>query len=114
MHPGLGAGVGEPDEQVAVRHGVHGVLRDLRPPLLIDEAELPRRELTIDGQCRARNGPGAQRTPVRLRRHLRQPRAVALQHLDPGKQVVGEIHRLGPLQMRVARNQHVTVLLRHG
>ena len=46
-----------------------------------------------------------------MRGREREPVAVAVEHLDPGEQVVAERHRLRTLQVRVAGHQRLGVLL---
>jgi len=109
MHAGDRAGGRELDEQVAVRHGVHGVLRDLRTPLGVDEAELLRGELAVNRQRRPGDGAGAERAPVGMRGDFAEPADVAVEHFEPGKNMVREEHRLGALEMRVTGDEHVAV-----
>ena len=102
---------GKLDEQVAIRDRVHGVLRDLRPAFRVDEAQRLRRELAIDRQRRAGDRARSERTPVRMLRDVAEARPIAIEHLQPGKKMMREKHRLRPLQMRVSRNQHVAIRL---
>ena len=105
-------GGGKFDEDVAIGHGVHRVLRDLRPAFGIHEAEGLRGEFAVDRQRRAGNGPRPQRTPVGLGGDFAEPLPIAFQHLQPGQEVVREKDRLGPLEVGVSRNQYVAVGLR--
>ena len=104
----------ELDEDVAIGDGVHGVLRDLRPALGIGEAQRLRGKLAVDRQRGAGDGPGAQRAPVGLGRHLGKTPAVAVEHLEPREQVMRQVHRLRPLQVCVAGNEDVAVRPGHG
>ena len=109
MHAEERARGGKLDEKVAVGNGVHGVLRDLRPAFRVDEAKRRGGELAVDGQSRASDGAGAQRTPVGVSRDVGQPRTIAIEHLKPGEQMMRKKHRLRPLQVRVAGDEHVAV-----
>ena len=104
---------GELDEEVAIGNGVHGVLRDLRAALGIDEAERLRRELAVDRQRSAGDGPGAERAPVGVRGDICETGAVAVEHFHPSEQVVRKKHRLGALEVRVARDQHIAMRRGH-
>jgi len=114
MHAGQRAGRGKLDEHVAVGHGVHGVLRDARVALRIDEAERLGRELAVDGERGAGDGPGAKRAPVGVVGDVGEAAAVAVEHLHPGKKVVREKHRLCALEVRVAGDEHVAFALGQG
>ena len=82
-------------------------------PLRIHEAEEPRGELAVDGQRGAGDGAAAERAPVGVVGHSVKARDVAVQHLHPGQQVVGERHGLRALQMGVARDRHRAVAAGH-
>jgi hypothetical protein len=49
-----------------------------------------RGELAVDRQRGAGDRAGAERTPVGVRRDVREPRAVAFEHLQPRKEVMRE------------------------
>ena len=80
----------------------------------IDKAQLLRRKLPVNRQRGARNCAGAQRTPVGQRNHPLKPLAISIQHFHPRKQMMREIDRLRPLQMRVAGDHHFRIGLRDG
>ena len=75
------------------------------------EAELPAHAVAVDGQRGAGQGGGAERQDVDALAAVGQAVAVALVLLDVGQEVVGRQHRLGPLQVRVAGQDHVAVAL---
>ena len=114
VHAGERAGGGELDEHVAVGHGIHGVLRHPRPAAPVDEAERLGGEFAVDGQRGAGDGAGAQRAPVGVVGHLGQALVVALEHLQPRQKVMRQRHRLRPLEVGVAGDEHVAVRLGHG
>ena len=105
MHHRDGGGRQELERPVARRHGVQAVARRLV------EAERPCRVVAVE-----RQGRSGQRT--RAEGRAREPRAgvaetsgVAPEHLHVGVPVVCESQRLGALEMRVARQDRVQVLL---
>ncbi len=112
VHPEERAGRGELDVDVPVGDRVHRVLGDPRAALRVDKSKLPRREFPVDGERRAGDGTRAERAYVCLVGYLQKTGMVALQHLHPGEQVVGDEDRLRPLKVRVAGDDHVPVRLR--
>ena len=62
-------------------------------------------------QRRARQGAGTERRRRGLRGSECEARAVALEHLDPGEQVVPERHRLCALQVRVTGHRRAGLRL---
>ena len=98
------------DGEIAVAHGVHGILRELRFAARVHEAEQFGDEHAIERQRGAGNRAAAERADVHAAAAIPKPLAVALQHLDVGEQMVREINGLRALQMRVAGNEHVCVL----
>ena len=114
VHAGQRAGGGELDEHVAVGHGIHGILRHPRPAATVDEAERPGGEFAVDAQRSAGDGPGAQRAPVGVVGCFGQALVVALEHLQPRQKMMRQRHRLRPLEVGVAGNEHVAVRLGHG
>ena len=104
-----GGGEAELRGRVAVGDSVHGITGDLRAALYVDEAEQLRGDFAADRQGRAGDGAGAERAPVGRSLGGGETRAVAAEHLGVGEQVMGGGDRLGALQVRVARQDHVGV-----
>ena len=75
------------------------------------EAELLANAVAVDGQRRAGQGGGAERQNVDALAAIGQAFAVALIFLDVGQEVMRRQHRLGPLQVRVAGQDHVALAL---
>ena len=89
-------------------------LRHPRPAAPVDEAERPGREFTVDGQRSAGHGAGAKRAPVGVVGRFGQALVVAFEHLQPRQKMMRQRHRLRPLEVGVAGNEHVAVRLGHG
>ena len=113
MHPGQGAGGREFNAKVPVRDRVHGVLGHLRAAPCIDKSQLARDKLAVDRQRGAGDGAGTKRAPIGVGGHFQQAEPIASQHFDPGQEMVRKPHRLGPLQMRIARNDDILMDFRH-
>ena len=60
------------------------------------------------------SAPAPERARARGLVRRREPRPVAIEHLDPGKEMVSEGHRLPTLEMRVAGHQRVGLGLGEG
>jgi hypothetical protein len=93
------------DHEVAVRHGIETVRR--RPV----EPEVRRQGRAVD---RVR-GAGERRRPERATpgapTRVREPFAVAIEHLEVGETPVREEDRLRPLKVRIARHHRVDLAL---
>ncbi len=123
--------LGKPREAELARRPEHELLAD---PREVDEerrgrVEVVEREVAIgdridrvahrvrrrrERQRRAGERAGTERRRCRLRGREREPRAVALEHLDPREQVVADRHRLRPLQMGVPGHRRLRPLPRRG
>ena len=75
------------------------------------EAELARDELAVGVEVHARQRPRSERQARALALGEGETLAVARQHPEVGEQVVAEVDGLGALQMRVAGQRPVDVLL---
>ena len=75
------------------------------------EAQRLGRHVPVDGKGGAGERGRAQRAFVEPRAGIREPAAVALEHLDIGQQMVAEGDGLGRLQMREARHRQVEMRL---
>ena len=105
MHQHEAGGGHELHGEIPIAHriqavGVNGLKTELRGGLA-----------PIDRHRRAGQGRRPQGADVDPPAHVGQALAVALSHLDVGQQMVGQTHRLGPLQVGVAGNQHRAVAL---
>ncbi len=100
-----GGGRGEFDGEVAIGHGVEGVLAQTV------ETELPGNHLAIDGEGGTRQRARAQRQPVDAGTAVAQPAGITVEHLVIGHEVVAEGHGLGHLQVGEARHDQVRVAL---
>src|SRR4051812_8998251 len=94
-------GGAEFDREIAVGNGVHGVLRDARLVMFVDEAEKFRHEFAIDRQSGGGNGAAAERTNVRAKKTIFHAATIALEHFAVSEQMMRKKNRLGPLQMGV-------------
>ena len=94
------------DREVAVGHGIEGICAHRL------EAELARDPRAVDRKTSPGERRGAERKLVHAPPAVGEARAVALEHLEIGEQVVPEGHRLGDLQVREARHQRGGVLFR--
>jgi len=97
VHPEQGQGEEGLGHEVPVPDGVEGVVEGP------GEAQVGGHARGVQGQRRARQGPGAQRRDVEAAPAVQQPVHVAGQGPAVGQQVVGQQDGLGPLQVRVAR-----------
>ena len=77
----------------------------------IHEAEQLGDEHAVERQGGAGNRAAAERADVHARVAIPEPLAIAFEHLDVGEQVMREIDGLGALQVRVAGNDDVGVVL---
>ncbi len=100
-----GPGGEELQREIAVRDTVDGVGR--RPVELERGGGL----IAIDGKGGSGQRRGAQGAFVETLAAIRQAPAVAPDHLDIGQHVVPEGHRLGRLQVGVARHDRIGVRL---
>src|SRR5688572_17893464 len=104
-------GGAEFDSEVAIANRVHGILRNAGFILFVDEAEELRDEFTIERDGGAGDGAAAERADVGAIEAIFHAAAVALEHFAIGEEVMGEEDGLGALQMRVAGNDDVDVVL---
>src|SRR5580704_9686344 len=93
------------ERKVTVGHGIDRVGRGLR------KAKLARHQLAIGVEVDARERAGAERQVRALTLYEREALAIAREHPEVREQMVAEIHRLRALQVRVARERPVDVLL---
>ena len=98
------------DGKITVAHGVHRILGELRSAFRVNKAEQPGHQLAVERQSGASVRSAAQRTNVHPFETILQPLAVAFQHFHVGEQMMREINRLRPLQVRIAGYQHAGVL----
>ena len=112
MHGEQRGGGAKFDGEIAVAHGVHGILRDAAVCLWRPQSRAAWRR--IRGRAAAWNRQSRRCRAGRRSRAeaIRQPLAIALEHLDVGEQMMREINRLRALQMRVAGNDHVAIFRR--
>ena len=99
MHAGDGGRGQELEERVAIAHRVEAVRGHRR------ESEILRQRLEVDREGGAGERRRAERQRVGARAAVAKSLAVTLQHKDVREQVVAEDDRLGPLQVRVARQR---------
>ena len=91
------------DDEVAVARDIQAVGRD---PF---EAQFPGHEIAIDRQAGAGQSRGTEREDVQPPATIGQPRSIPFQFLDIGQEIVGSQHRLSPLHVRIAGQDHRTV-----
>ncbi len=108
MHHRDRQGRGDFDHKVAIGHGVEAVRRDSR------EIQQARRVPAVNRIVGAGQRPGPERHHVQPHQGIADPALVPLEHLHIGQQMMRQQHRLGPLQVRVARHRHGTIRLRLG
>ena len=75
-------------------------------PLASDKTQQPGDPFAVQRQSRAGKGAAAQGADIHPRQALLEALSVAFEHLHIGQQMVRQIDRLGPLQMRVAGDDH--------
>ena len=109
MHGQQRGGGAKFDGKIAVAHGVHGILRELRLAADIHKSEQLGDERAIQRQRGTGNRAAAERADVHARVAVPKPLAIAFEHLDVGEQMVREINGLRALQMRVAGNEHAGI-----
>ena len=98
----------ELDEEVAVVRDVEAVGGRTGEPKQLG------REGAVDRKRRAGQGTGSQRRNVDPLEAVGQPGPIALELLAVREPIVDRHHRLGTLQMRVARQDHVEVAITAG
>ena len=98
-----GQGEREFDGEVAVARRIEAVGDDAL------EAQRRGDVAAVDGDRRAGQRGRAERQLIHAAAAIGQPLAVALEFFGVGQPVVGGQHRLGPLQVRVARQDHAGV-----
>jgi hypothetical protein len=111
MHGQQRAGGAKFDGEIAVAHGVHGILRELNLAAGVHEAEQLGDERAVERQRGTGNRAAAERADVHARVAVPEALAIAFEHLDVGEQMVREINGLRALQMRVAGNDDVGIFL---
>ena len=114
MHGEQRAGGAEFDGEIAVAHGVHGILRELNLAVGIHEAEQFGDEHAVQRERGTGDRAAAERADVHARVAVPEPFAIAFEHLDVGQQMVCKIDGLGALQVRVTGNDDVGILLAKG
>ena len=105
MHLRNGAGVEQVEEEVAVAHRVHGVLRD------VGKAQLVGHHGTVERVGGAGKRGAAQRAHVGGVIGVAQALGVAGEHPVVGQHVVAEEHRLRLLHVGVARHHDAELAL---
>jgi hypothetical protein len=106
VQPEHGAGVQQVQRKISVRDRIEGVVEGLH-------TEFFRRELRIYGMGRSRQGGSPERRYARRLARRLQPPDIPLERPEVGEQVVGEQHRLGPLEVRVAGEDQGPLPLGH-
>ncbi len=92
-------------QEVTIGDGVEAVAADRRKTQQLGDV------FAVQRVGRAGQGAGAERQHVRPSVRVTQSTGVTLEHLGVGQQVVPEQHRLGALQMGIARHDRLAVLL---
>ena len=108
MHGHNGAGVVQVEQEVAIRHGIERIGDH------VGEPELGGRHLAIERIGGAGERGGTERAGIGGLKGGGKAAEIAREHPHVGEQVVREEHRLGMLQVRVARQDHAGVLLGGG
>ncbi len=111
MHGEQRAGGAEFDGEIAVAHGVHGILRELNFAIHVHEIEKFRDKHAVKRQRRTGDCAAAERADVHARVAIPKPFAIAFEHLDIREQMVREINGLRALQMRIAGDDDVGIFL---
>ncbi len=108
MHAENGRGREELEDIVAIGHRVHAVRAGR------GEAEIAGEGFPVDDESRPGQCRRPQRHDIDAPATVREALAIAIEHGDVGEQMMGEEHRLGPLQVRVAGHGRLVMLLRLG
>ena len=114
MHGENGGGGGEFEGEIAVADGVHGVLGELRAAFGIDEAKQFGDQFAVEGQGGPGDGAAAEGADIHAGMAIPEAFAVALEHLDVGEEMVGEVDGLGALEMGVAGDDDIGIVLAEG
>ena len=97
----------ELDDEVAVGDSIHAVLA------YPAESQLPGQKITIDGIGHTGQRTAPQWQDISALEGVTEALHIALEHLEIGQQVMGEKHRLRPLQVGITRHNFVPICLRN-
>jgi len=112
MHGQQRAGGAKFDGEIAIAHGVHGILGNARlASFEIYKIQKLGNKFTIQWQSASGNRTASHRTHIHPQIAIIQSVVVTLEHFNISQNMMGEINRLRALQVSVARNDYIRIFI---